>query len=249
MVILYFLRVAGGMLRYLLLILAFFSSWAVASGTLVYVSDKVWRQLTEEDKKLIQANHIVSIVDSKSFGKILNAQGLNQSTQATQGGALLGEAIASAQYVDRSFQSSFDDYSAMGHLGAVLLGGLIGSTLDAPATSKYLFRYTVENGDGDVVIHDINSTEPFHLSPGLCVQIPTLQLKSNQKICSQTTESLLAEHKRSSEPVKLNQVEYKESEVADNKKEKGLIRCQLGNLVPILTTEIKCRSINGVILQ
>ena len=238
------------MKRLLLIVLLLYSSISFSSTSLIYVSEKAWEALTVEEKRKIQKKHTVSLVSPESFGKIVDVQSLNRSTSATQDGARLGEALASAQYIDRSFKQSYDDYSSMGHLGAILLGGLVGSTLDSGAVSKYQFRYTVENGNGEINIHNITSAEPFHLSTGLCVQLPSLELQKNQAVCSQTVESLLSDYAAKEKIInKQKLVQLPSKKTREKTINEELVNCQLGSLSPVLTTVNKCKSINGVIVK
>jgi hypothetical protein len=110
-------------------------------------------------------------VPFSAYGTILDAQTVNESTGATVAGAALGAAAGSATYADKA-----SSYSATSHLGAAVLGGLVGSLFDSPARAKYRTRYTLKGADGVVRYVEEISAEPFHHSPGMCVVLFPMRL-------------------------------------------------------------------------
>jgi len=114
----------------------------------------------------------------QDIGVISDVQQIDQSTQGTSGGAALGSTVASARYFDNS-----SNYSATGDLKASLLGAVLGSALDSPASVKIITRYTLRTMDGEIRTADavFNKAE-FTLPRGLCVKFPSLE-KLPQNLC------------------------------------------------------------------
>ena len=83
------------------------------------------------------------------------------------------------------------NYSAVNQLAIGLLGAAVGSSLDAPATSRFQFRYAVKLGDGDIKYFDETKSTAFRHSIGVCVLVPAMELVST-RICNQTADSIRA---------------------------------------------------------
>jgi len=133
---------------------------------------------------------VVTILEPTQYGTVLDVQGADQSTAATNGGAIAGGAIANAAYVDRALRGG--NYSLINQLAIGVAGAAIGSNLDKQAVSKFQFRYTVRQGDGEIQYFDEVKSTSFRHSVGVCLTLPTLELVS-QKICNQTPEMLRAQ--------------------------------------------------------
>ena len=73
-----------------------------------------------------------------------------------------------AAYLDRGLRGG--NYSVGGALAATLLGAAIGSAADRRPQSRFQFRYTVRQGDGEMRYVDEYTATPFRHSPGLCVR-------------------------------------------------------------------------------
>jgi outer membrane lipoprotein SlyB len=150
------------------------------------ITRPVWKALTTEERNQIEAGYEPRIVESEGFGMIIDVQSADQSTPGTNGGAALGSAIGSAAYIDRSLRGG--NYSAGGNLALGLLGAAIGSGMDRAPTTRFQFRYTVKQGDGEVQYFDEFKSSSFRHSVGVCVLLPDLALIS-QQVCQQTVDS------------------------------------------------------------
>lgn len=181
----------GGLCFWTALAACAFPVLAIAQSTLK-VSAAAWNGLGADERAHLQSRFVVEALDSASFGVIIDNQGVDRSTPGSTAGANIGGALAGASYIDRSFGRN--NYSARGHLGAVILGGLLGSTLDSNAQAHYQFRYAVRLHNGNVVYQDAHSAEPFRHPVGVCVLMPAVTLLPEQHLCAQTTDSLRAAH-------------------------------------------------------
>lgn len=246
-------------MRFLLALVSLMNPFALAvAQPILKVSSVAWQGLTPDEKSFIQGRYVVESVTSDAFGLIIDNQGVDKSTPGTSGGAVLGEAVGSAAYIDKAFSGG--NYSAKNHLGALLLGGLVGSALDSRPQSQYHFRYALKLGNGSIVYQDSYSSEPFRHPVGICVLLPAITIAPEQHLCTQTTETLrganvpsnvvqtalpivptIGATSKTIAPVKAPSAEF------DSKSE--LVSCRLNSLAPVRTTPEKCKLINGVVLN
>ena len=145
--------------------------------------------LTSEERQKLLLKAGVQVLTDEQYGTIIDAQGVDQSTPGSRGGASLGGAVASAGYLDNALRGG--NYSAVNQLAIGLLGAAVGSSLDIPATSRFQFRYTVKLGDGDIKYFDEMKSTAFRHSIGVCVLVPAMELVST-RVCNQTAESIRA---------------------------------------------------------
>ena len=239
-------------LRYLI-ILVFSLNFSVYGQELLQVANPAWENLTEHEKTEIQQQFVVESIPASTFGIIVDIQGIDRSTPGSNAGSSLGEAIGNATYIDKALNSG--NYSAKNHLGALLLGGLIGATLDNKQQNLFQFRYAIKDGNGSLIYRDSYSTEPFRHPVGACVILPAVTLASNQKICTQTSELLRNEYlkiySKTNENNKTPEIQSKQT--AENEKygkssQDDTVSCKAKNLAPIRTTREKCEIIQGVIV-
>lgn len=171
------------------------------------VKAELWGQLGESERVSILEVYDVRVLPSDAYGLIIDAQGQDQSSAGTNTGAALGGAVASAAYLDHAFRGG-NSYSAGAGLAIGLLGAVIGSTMDRPATAQYQFRYTVQHGDGEIAYFDELKSSAFRHSVGVCILTPSLTLVS-QQVCKQTKESLRARYlaKHQAQPLEVAQQE------------------------------------------
>lgn len=234
----------------LFILLAVVTEVAHAQSTL-RVSSTAWGGLNPDEREFIQQRHVVEARAGETFGTIIDNQAADRSTSGTTFGANLGQAVGNAAYVDKALSGG--DYSAKSHLGAMLLGGLLGSTLDTRPRTQYQFRYAVRLGNGNVIYQDAYSADPFRHAVGVCVSMPDLTLLPDQHICTQTTDSLRNAHFStvravstvSSQPSP--QRDFNASPPATASDE--IVSCKVGALAPVQTTTEKCKIINGAIIK
>lgn len=229
------------------------------------VASEVWKQLNEEERSQLTERYIVQKIQSTSFGKIVDAQGADKSTPGTNGGANLGGAIANSIYTDRWLDGG--SYSAKTQLAAILLGQLVGSTLDAKPVNNYQFRYAVKQGDGNIKYYDAYSSEPFRHMVGMCVSLPEVNPFPDQSLCDQTVESLRARVlQKVASSIKTPEQTIGNSssltvqsghEISDADKSRfnhqsgvtDTISCKLPSLAPVKTSKQKCIAINGEVIN
>ncbi|GAB6041237.1 hypothetical protein [Endothiovibrio diazotrophicus] len=112
-------------------------------------------------------------VENAEAGRIIDAQVQNLSTSATHGGAALGQAIGSAAYVDNAYSGNWRtwNYSAKNHLATAVVGGVIGSMADSPATTLWRVQYTIRMNSGETRTVVNTGSTSFHQSVGVCVAV------------------------------------------------------------------------------
>lgn len=240
-------------MRYIFLSLC--CSSAVAQTTLK-VSETAWRGLSANDREAIQQKYVIEAVAAESFGTILDNQGADRSTSGTNSGAVLGEAIANASYIDKALGSG--NYSAKNHLGVMLLGGLLGAALDSKPKSQYQFRYAIRLGTGNVIYQDTFSSEPFRHPVGVCVFLPSVSIAPEQHLCTQTVDSLRGAHIQNAQSTPTSSYPSAavtstarsiSSDLGSNSELTDFVYCKFSTLAPVKTSPEKCKIINGVILN
>lgn len=164
---------------------------AAASDSRINVTTSAMAGLTPDEQQRLLAMDGVRVLLDDQYGIITDAQGVDQSTPGTRGGAAMGGVLASAGYLDHALGGG--NYSAINQLAIGLLGAAAGSTLDSSATSRFQFRYAVKLGDGDIKYFDEIKSTAFRHAVGVCVLVPALQLVS-QRICNQTGDSIRKSH-------------------------------------------------------
>jgi len=134
--------------------------------SLIRVTNGAWATLNQQQRDLATTRYAIEVTDKGRFAKIINVQGVNESTSGTTAGAQLGSAFGQAQYIDKA---NWNNYSARSQLGAGLVGALLGSALDAPARTTHRIVYTLKSSDGTISVAEKVSQSPIYVAPGLCV--------------------------------------------------------------------------------
>lgn len=241
-----------------LLIAIFLLSADVRAQTLLRVPDEVWKNLTQFEQASLQKRFFIEPVSTSSYGVILDNQGVDRSTPGSQSGAALGQAIGSASYIDNAFRP-LGSYSAKTHLAAMLLGGLLGSSLDRPAQNSFQFRYAIRHSDGNIAYYDITSIDPFRHPAGICVLLPAVSPAPEQSLCSLSVESIRSRyfldstasantkpHPQTLEKIASESIQRSgESQVKVISNNNDIVLCKVGLTAPVTTSLEKCISING----
>ena len=216
------------------------------------VASPAWQGLSEDERIEIQQKYVIESVSGEGFGIIIDAQGVNRSTPGSNVGSTVGEAVGSATYIDKAFNSG--NYSAKNHLGAILLGGLLGAALDTKAQTLFHFRYAIKNGLGNITYQDAYSSDPFRHSLGVCVLLPELTVTAEQHLCTQTTNTLRNAYLNGAPATIINDSNQSatrtlKTPVLNSKNPAERSICKIGNLAPVETTLEKCNAVSGVILN
>jgi hypothetical protein len=214
------------------------------AAPMLQVSRGAWQGLSDEERAVIQRDHVVEINEPGTFGVIIDTQGVDESTPGTTGGAALGGAIAEASYIDRAFKPG-NNYSAKNQLGITILGAMLGSTLDKPAVQQYHFRYALKLSNGEIQSFDSVQASAFRHPTGLCLSIPDLSPIS-QGICTQTSEDLRRVLILASVGIPATLGTPIGQPAANAQAGASQVICRLGNLAPVTTTAEKCSIIGGV---
>jgi hypothetical protein len=170
------------------ILFAYFGS-PLAAQTLT-LPQHIWDSLEAGQKDVISERYIVNVIPGSSYGIILDAQTMNQSTPGTTSGSQLGGAYGSAIYVDRAFSGKNRNYSATDNLTAGIIGAMIGSLADKPPQAVYRTRYTIQDGNGGVSYVEETKADAFRHSVGLCVALSPLRLIDLDR-CRITREQFL----------------------------------------------------------
>jgi outer membrane lipoprotein SlyB len=211
------------------------------------LTEEVWGSLSLSDREKIQSDYIVHLIAPGSFGVIVDNQGVNESTPGTNAGSALGGAAANAAYVDHAIKSG--SYSAKTQLGATLVGAILGSTLDAPATSKFHFRYAVKKSDGEIAYLDVTQPTAFRHPIGLCVSVPDA-IQIEQFICTQNVKLIREKYSLSSRGTIINPPVKVPSSMSSTDGNSDIYvekqgKCIVRDLPSVITNEKKCKIIGG----
>lgn len=236
--------------------LLFFVCSTASAQHLLKIAQPVWAGLAPHERSAIQQRHVIELADPETYGVIIDNQGVNESTAGSSAGSNLGQALANAAYVDRSFRDG--NYSAKGQLGAILLGGIIGSALDTAPVSRFHYRYTVRLGNGNIRYVDEVASDPFRHPIGICVNLPTITVAADQQLCTQDLHWLRTNYlavadvapslQRGSVQPYIRSVSQETATPAEAASTQ-LIECKISSLAPVRTTVEKCRLTNGTVIQ
>ncbi len=141
----------------------------------VEVNQFVWAQFTKDEQiSILEKFPGIEITPVEAVGKVESVQVADRSTPGTNGGAALGSAIGQATYLDKALKGN-NNYSAKSHLGAGLLGAMVGSSLDSRASKRFVFSYAIRTADGQLMEARAESIEEFTRPIGQCVFTQSLQ--------------------------------------------------------------------------
>jgi hypothetical protein len=169
------------------------------TASAVEVNEYIWNALTESERTKLKILGEIDVVPMREVGLITSTQRLDRSSPGGNAGAVLGESLAAANYIDKSVNNG--NYSARGQLGAQVLGAVLGSTLDAAPQSSYLTRYTVKLASGELVSVDKPSrANEFSLATGMCITVPS-GVQTKQALCDTTLAAFREMHFGKPEPV------------------------------------------------
>lgn len=160
---------------------------SVQKGEVVRVIQEAWDELTVDEQRSLEVTRTVEMRQAGEFGVIIDGQGADQSTPGTNGGAIVGGALAQTAYIDRAFRGG--SYSATTQLGLGLLGAALGSTLDQSANQQYRIRYALRLRSGEIAYRETVSSSPFRYAVGECMDMGPVTTVL-QAMCNQTGASL-----------------------------------------------------------
>jgi hypothetical protein len=239
--------------------------------SLLKVVPPVWMALTQEEKDSVQKRFLVEVAEPESLGIIVDTQGVNESTPGDNAGSSLGSAVASAAYIDRAINHR--NYSAKSHLGVALLGGLLGSALDAKPVQQFHYRYAVKFLSGNIRYFDVVSADPFRHPAGVCVAVPAVAMLPDQGLCTQTAAMFRSTYlggavpaapvaqpaavpapatpvsQAAPSPAAVGAQAAAASPRAVDALSPDLVLCKLNTLAPVRTTAEKCKLINGSLVN
>lgn len=148
---------------------------AIYASPELKVSQRVWLEFSNSEKATILSKFPqLEIIPSEAIGVIQSVQAVNRSTPGTNSGATLGGALGQTLYIDNALKGSGSNYSATAQLGAGLLGGALGSTLDSAPQVRFVFNYAVKTLDGEIREVRVASGDEFTRPVGQCVFFPKI---------------------------------------------------------------------------
>lgn len=130
------------------------------------ISETIWHQLSESDRDLIKQKYLINVFKVGDYGRVVDFQVIDESQAATNAGARIGSAYGQAAYIDGT---NWKNHSATEQVAAGVVGGIIGSLADQPATEEYHVRYTIQSSDGGTFVVDRIQSDYFGVSVGTCV--------------------------------------------------------------------------------
>ncbi len=258
-------------LRYGVPAILFAYSGILFAAELLTVPQHLWDSLQPEQKTLLSERFVINVMAGSTYGIILDAQTLNESTPGTNAGSRLGAAYGSSMYVDRAFSGSPQNwnYSATNNLTAGLVGGIIGSLADKPAQALFRTRYTIKNGNGEVNYVEEGKANAFRHSVGLCMALAPLR-PIGLDTCGMTREQFLAKHNllaKSPPPPVVRTDEPSKAQAKHDNSEAGLsptssavaspdasvvrgemVRCKFGLASPVRVSRATCEDAGGAVL-
>lgn len=162
---------------------------------IIYASELLLNQLSLNEIAVLQKKGYIRKVRKAEAGVVVDRQMANESTSGNAAGSALGAAVGSAVYVDRATAGppSNWNYSAKGHLGAQLLGAMIGGAGNAQPTTAYRFRYTLRTLDGSMIYQEDISVSSFGHSNGVCLSTKSLR-PFPQEVCEFDLASFRAKY-------------------------------------------------------
>ena len=241
------------------------------AAELVTVPQHVWDTLQPDQKTLLSDVFVVNVMAGNTYGVILDAQTLNESTPGTNAGSRLGAAYGSAMYVDRAFSGSPRNwnYSATNNITAGVVGGLIGSLADKPAQALFRTRYTIKDGNGGVTYVEEAQPNAFRHSIGLCMALGPLR-PIPLETCGMSRDQFLAKYNllaRVPPPPPVRPENASNPRVVSENLEAGLspttnaaappnptltvgemVLCKFGIASPVRTSRVTCEGAGGVVL-
>jgi hypothetical protein len=211
------------------------------------VPETLWNSLTAKEKIKVSDALELNLVSTSLIGVIIDVQTLDQSQAGSNAGSNLGADFGSAAYIDKSFGGNSVDYSAKKHLGASLLGGLLGGIADTSAVSSFRTRYTIKLQEGRIQYIDEQTRNQFRHTVGLCVFLEPFRI-ANQQLCLMTRADLLsaAENKHSARHApQLSLAELKQADPIV--KEQNPVPCKVGMNPVTLLQKTVCDALGGLI--
>ena len=159
----------------------------------LHVPSHVWEALTQEQRQVLQVKYVADPILVNSYGTIVDAQSLNESTPGSNAGSELGSAIGQATYIDNAFKGNTWNYSAKNQLAAGIVGAMVGSMANTAPRAQFRTRYTIKIGDGNIEYIEETKSEPFRHTVGLCVALSPIR-PIEQTFCTITKEAFLSKY-------------------------------------------------------
>lgn len=196
----------------------------------------LWNQLTSVQKAQISIKYKINLLADNMLAQIIDAQTLDKSIAASNAGSNLGATVGQAAYIDNAFKGDSINYSAMGQVGAAIVGAVVGSALDANAVPIFKTRYTVKTKANEIQYIDDVTNSPLRHSLGLCVFTSPFGLDKDN-LCNMNQNELFVYLANLNDNSKRSNVEGKDSTT---------ILCKVGANAPTMILKSTCSTLGGV---
>lgn len=228
--------------------MAFIVPSLVGAESLLHIPNTIWNGLTDDERKIISNNYIVSEVEDRRYGKVISSHIENNSYINNNSMSNLGSLLGQASYID----DNWDSYSAKDQVLAGVLGALVGSALDKKTEINIIATYTVEFLDGSVKDIKVRQKNSHLYGFGVCLDTKHI-VSANSFYCRKNyVEEILSEIYENKEVNFPDRIEkdiktVRIQDESENPSESN-VTCKLGNGEPFITTKSICMKVKGTIL-
>ena len=198
----------------------------------------LWNQLTSVQKAQISIKYKINLLPDNMLAQIIDAQTLDKSIAASNAGSNLGATVGQAAYIDNAFKGDSINYSAIGQVGAAIVGAVVGSSLDTNAVPIFKTRYTVKTKANEIQYIDDVTNSPLRHSLGLCVFTSPFGLDKDN-LCNMNQSELFAYLDKKLIP------ENKQSGVANSSSES--VMCKVGTNTATMMAKSTCATLGGLV--
>lgn len=162
----------------------------LATNSTTAIPASLWTQLTPAQKIQVSTKYNINLLPDNMLAQIIDAQTLDKSIAASNAGSNLGATVGQAAYIDNAFKGDSINYSAIGQVGAAIVGAVVGSALDTNAVPIFKTRYTVKTKANEIQYIDDVTNSPLRHSLGLCVFTSPFGLDKDN-LCNMNQNELL----------------------------------------------------------
>ena len=201
------------------------------------VTDLVFNQLNSDDQSQLRALYPqVLLIPQKSIGKISSVQIIDKSRPGSTSGSQLGSALGQAAYIDRALSGR--SYSAVGQIGAGIVGAALGSSLNKSPSQHFIFNYGVQLADGSVTGVVIDSSDSISAPVGQCVFVADAQ-EAPGYLCSDSVVGFLERAAKSNQ---------RNSNSAKQITRSG-VKCRISAGATLTLTTDECKRLDGEVVS
>jgi hypothetical protein len=202
-------------------------------GKGLLVNNFVFKKLAVSDQESFNQKYpLMEVFDIASAGKVASYQIINRSIARSDAGSRLGSTIGQAAYIDTAIPSR--NYSALGQVGAALIGAAIGESLNRLEEKRFIINYGVQLIDGTIKTIPFATSDESASSVGQCVWTSNIS-EAPAYICSDTLVGFLGRAKLSliAESITAGSLDQ--------------VKCRIGGLGVVAVLADDCKALKGTI--